>query len=273
MKKRLILLVDLSKHSIDLVKYAAGWSQEMDAEILIIHQTLVLAPALTDGGAKQQIAEHVNAEATKKLRAIASDHIPPKINVSFLVSENNLKQLLDYALKQPFEHLVYVGVQQTDLLKKIFIGSTALQIINNTSNAVVAIPKGIDSFSHKQIFVAVTKNARFNVLELNNFLKFIDSTDTNITFFHLAKSNEETTGIEKKLKDLTELFADRYQTDYAIYQGKQPFEDIKKVINNKIDELLVVQKGSRLWTDQFFRRFLINTLIYEGQTPLVVLPQ
>ena len=44
------------------------------------------------------------------------------------------------------------------------------------------------------------------------------------------------------------------------------------VINNKIDEMLIVQKGSRLLTDQLFRRFLINELVYEGQTPLIVLP-
>lgn len=36
--------------------------------------------------------------------------------------------------------------------------------------------------------------------------------------------------------------------------------------------MLVVQKGSRLLTDQLFRQFLINELVYEGQTPLIVLP-
>ena len=95
---------------------------------------------------------------------------------------------------------------------------------------------------------------------------------TDITFFYLAKPNEKTKNVEKYLADLTLLFADRYKTDFVVYEGNNAFEDIKKVINNKIDEILVVQKGSRLLTDQLFRKFLINELVYQGQTPLVVLP-
>jgi hypothetical protein len=58
----------------------------------------------------------------------------------------------------------------------------------------------------------------------------------------------------------------------VIYEGNNPFNDIKKVINNNNGQMLIVQKGSRLLTDHFFRKFLINELVYEGQTPLVVLP-
>ncbi len=88
----------------------------------------------------------------------------------------------------------------------------------------------------------------------------------------MAKPNEKTKGIEKHLNELKEMFSDKYNTSFAIYEGNNPFSDIKKVVNNKIDEMLIVQKGSRLLTDQLFRRFLINELVYEGQTPLIVLP-
>ena len=134
------------------------------------------------------------------------------------------------------------------------------------------MPKEIDTFSHEKIFVAVTEKHPLNILELNKFLNLIDSKNTSITFFYLAKPNEKTKGIEKHLRELCAMFVDRFNTDFAIYEGNNPFEDIKKVINNKIDELLIVQKGSRLLTEQLFRRFLINELVYEGQTPMIVLP-
>lgn len=55
---------------------------------------------------------------------------------------------------------------------------------------------------------------------------------------------------------------------HRIYEGS----NIKDVINSKVDELLVVQKGSRLFSDHLFRKFMINELVYEGQTPMIVLP-
>lgn len=272
MKKRFIILVDFSEYSSNLIKYACDWSKQVNAELLLMHQSIMLAPALTDNKSRQQIAEHTNEKALQKLKTLAKELIPPTIKVTFNVSESNLHLTIPKLLEEPYDNLIFTGIKGTDLLKKLFLGSVALQVIDNTKNCIVAMPKEIHTFSHEKIYVAVTEKHPLNILELNKFLNFIDNKNTTITFFYLAKPNEKTIGIEKHLKELKEIFSDKYKTAVAIYEGNNPLEEIKKVINNKIDEMLVVQKGSRLLTDQLFRQFLINELVYEGQTPLIVLP-
>jgi len=59
------------------------------------------------------------------------------------------------------------------------------------------MPKEIEVFSHKNIFVAVTEKHPLNLLELNKFLKLIDNENTSITFFYLSKPKEKTKGTEK----------------------------------------------------------------------------
>ena len=272
MKKRFIILIDFSEYSGNLIKYACDWSKKVNAELLLVHQSIVLAPALTDNESLEKIAEHTNDEALQKLKALAKELIPPIVKVSFKVSETNLQLTLQKFLEEPYDNLIFTGIKGTGFLKKIFLGSVALQVIDNTKNNIVAIPKEIDAFSHEKIYVGVTEKYPLNILELNKFLNFIDNKDTTIIFFYLAKPNEKIIGIEKHLKELKEMFSNRYNTSFAIYEGSNPLEDIKKVINFKIDEMLVIQKGSRLFTDQLFRKFLINELVYEGKTPLIVLP-
>jgi len=272
MKKRFIILIDFSEYCTNLIKYACDWAKQANAELLLVHQTLVLAPALTDNKSRQHIIQHANREALQKLKSLAKEHIPSTIKVSYSVSESQLQLTLQNLILDSYENLIFVGLKGTGLVKKILLGSVALQIIDNLNSAIVAIPKEIDTFSHEKIFIAVTEKHPLNILELNNFLKFLNKENTSITFFYLANPNEKPVSIEKQLRELSELFADRYKTEYTIYEGSNPVEDIKKVINNKTDELLIVQKGSRLLTDQLFRRFLINDLVYEGQTPLIVLP-
>lgn len=272
MKKRFILLIDFSEYSGNLIKYACDWSKRTNAEILLVHQTIILSPGLSDYGSKKSMTEHTNEEAMKNLKGLAKELIPPSIKVTYLVSESNLQLTISELLTEPFKNLIFLGLKGTGLLKKIFIGSVAIQVIENIQNIVVAMPKEITTFSHEAIFVGVTEKHSLNISELNNFLKFFDKGTTNITFFYLSKPNEKTTGIEKQLSNLCELFADRFNTGFAIYGGNDPFNDIKKVINNKTTELLVIQKGSRLLTDRLFRKFLINELVYEGLTPLIVLP-
>ncbi len=272
MRKRFILLVDFSEYSNNLIKYACNWSKETGAKILLHHQTTVFLPAFAENEAKQEIVQHANKEALQKLKALQKILIPSTVEVSYSVSEIDFHHTLPKLLAEPFENLIFMGLKGTGLLKKIFLGSVALQIIRNTNNIIVAMPKEIDTYSHEKIFIAVGEKKPLNILELNKFLKFIDNNNTNITFFHLAKPNENTTAIKKQLQDLTEMFSEGFNTNYAIYEGDNRLEDIKNVINNKIEELLIVQKGSRILTDQLFRRFLINELVFEGQTPLIILP-
>lgn len=272
MRTRFILLIDFSEYSSNLIKYAMDWSKEVNPEILLLHQTIIIAPALANSEAKQQIIDFTNDEAIQKLKALAQSIIPNSRNVTYMVSERPLHISLSELLAEPFENLIFVGVKGTGVLKKLFLGSVAVQVIKKTKNIIVAMPKEINSFSHEKIFVAINEKEPLNTLELNNFLKFIDNENTNITFFYLAKPNEKTNHIEKQLQQLAEMFADRFKTDFAIYEGQNRLEDIKKVINNNIDEILVIQKGSRNFTDQLFKRFIINELVYAGQTPLIVLP-
>jgi len=272
MNKRFIILIDFSKYSSNLIEYACSWGKNVSTEILLLHQTQMIKPALTDAAGVQKLSQSANYLARKKLKALAKKLIPESFNVYYRVSDNHLESTLTKLLAEPFENLIFVGLKGTGLLKQIFLGSVAVQVIDSSKNIVVAMPKEIKVFSHKRIFVAISEKHHFNILELNNFLKFIDKENTLITFFHLAKPNEKKPGIEKYLRQVSEMFSHRFNTDFAIYEGYDPFNDIKKVINNQVDDILVIQKGSRLFTDQLFRKFLINTLIYEGQTPLVVLP-
>ena len=272
MKKRFIVLIDFSAESANLLSYAYDWSKQIHADIVLVYQKTVMAPSLVDTKTREGLAEFAREEAIEKLRNMAEENVSNTERISYFVSEDHLQNMLEKLLDQDYEDLVFVSSKEVGGLRKLFVESTAIQVIDNSKNIVVAMPKDMVRFSHEKIFVAVTDKFPLNVVELNNFLRFIDKTKTSIIFFYLGKPNEETLEMEKQLKDLVKLFSERYHTGYAIYEGRDALTDIKKVINNKIDELLVVQKGSRLLTDQLFRKFLINELVNEGQTPLIVLP-
>jgi hypothetical protein len=161
-----------------------------------------------------------------------------------------------------------MGLKGTSLLKKMFIGSTAVQILDSTNEIVAAIPKDLKSFTPEKIFVAISEKHPFNAAAFNNLLEWRGPAPGQVAFFYLGKSGEDNSLIEKQLRDLAKLFS----AEMALYEGGNAFADIKKVINNREKELLVVQKGSRLLTDRLFRKFLINELVHEGETPLIVLP-
>jgi len=272
MQKRFIVLLDLSEHSANLLKYAYDWSRRVPAQILLVHHTAVLAPALADETSREDMVSATHAKALRKLRELKKAVLPHHAEVQYAVSHRPLMLALSELLAEPFENIILAGLKGTGLLKKLFIGSVALKVIEHTDSIIVAIPKDISKFSAGKIYVAVSDKHPLNILALNNFFGFLKGGVKNVTFFYLAKPNEKTEKIEKQLSDLSKLFGDKFKTSHAIYKGEDAFKNIKKVINNRTEELLIVQEGSRMLTDQLFRKFMINELVYEGETPLVVLP-
>lgn len=210
-------------------------------------------PSFADNLRRKSITEHACEEAENKLKQLAAASLPSTNMINYYISENHLKNILAGFDNDKFQNIVFVGTRKEGFLTKLLSDSMAIQVIENTLNIVVAMPKEINSFSHKKIYVAVSDKHPLNILELNNFLELLDKSKTQITFFYLAKPGEETNEIEKTFKDLTKLYVDRYLTGYAVYEGKSAMTDIKNVITNKTDEILIVQKGSRFLTDQIFR--------------------
>lgn len=272
MEKRFIILIDFSEFSANILKYAGEWASQANAELLLLHETQIIIPALANQENRQEIIKAANDDATAKLITMSSTLVSKSIKVSWAATDENLLIVLNRLSMQDYENLIFLGLKGTSMLKNIFLGSFTLEIINKTSSTIVAIPQAIFRYTHEKIYVAVTDNIPLNTLAFFDFLKFIDPVNTSITFFYLAKTQTKSIGMEKTLQSLVELFATNYNTDYAIYESEAPFDDIKRVINNTIDEILVVQRGSRLLTDMLFRKFLINELVYEGETPLIILP-
>lgn len=272
MKKRYIILIDFSPYSANLLRYAYDWSKKADAELVLVHYTFVVTPAFADDASRREIANIANREAYENLKSFAQAILPEKTRVRYFVSERNLELSLSVLLQEPFEHLIFLGIKGTGMLKKIFLGSLAVQVIDNTNNIIVAMPKHIDIFSSDRMHVSVHKNFPLNIIEFNKLLSFTENYIEKIAFFSLIKPDDDLQATEKYLKELKDLYSDRKVTTYELYQGKNIFQDIKKVINHKEDEFLVVQKGSRLFSDQVLRKFFINELVYRGEIPLIILP-
>lgn len=272
MKDRFIILVDLSSDSGHLISFAYDWSKTIGADMLLVHNTVVMLPALTPYESKKKLTKIANREALDQLRRLAQTVLPNVMSVGFFASEKPLVQQMKTLLRGPFNNLVFLGLTKKGLLEKLFIGSEAVKVIDGIDNLIVAVPLNPECCSPDTIHVAVQKNNPLNIIDFNKFLNFRKASIKDIVFFSVIEPGEDWNDAEKYLRDLTQLYSDRYGAAYEMYKTQSGFQDLKRIILSKKDDFIVVQRGSRMFLDQIFRKFLINDLVYEGNIPLVVLP-
>ncbi|HTO14211.1 MAG TPA: universal stress protein [Edaphocola sp.] len=272
MKRRLILLIDFSEYSVQLIKYANTLARYTNAVLLLVHQNTFLTPGLSDIESKANIISKSNEDAIERLKEMARTHVHESINLSILVNDIPLQFTINHLIKEEYENLIFLGLKGTGFFKQVFIGSMALQLIEKTENIMIALPSGIDVFSQERIYVYVSESNPINLIELNNFLKFIHNEHAQLIFITVTNSKLLLRETERKMLELVALFEHRFKTGYRVYQSDNALDEIKKVINNKIDEILVVQKKNRIFTDYFLKTNIMNELVTEGKTPLVILP-
>jgi len=272
MKKRFIVLIDFSIYSEFLLRFASDWSKRTDAEILLVHSTEVLLPVMAPQESKIRLTALANLDALEKLKKCAETVLPEGTSAKPLVSEKPLIVLLRQLLQEDYNDLVFLGIKGTGLLKKIFIGSQTVKIIDGIDNLIVAVPQNAVCLSPECVHVAVVKNYPLNIFEFNKFLKFTGEGIKRIVFFSFIARSDERDSAEKYLKELTELYADKRDVSYELYQGDVALVGLKNLILERHNEFIVIQRGSRMLLDQVLRKFLINELVYEGRTPLIILP-
>ena len=140
MKNRFIVLIDLAEDSKHHLEFVYDWSRRINAEIVMVHQTPVLLPAMTPAESRKKLSAMANAEAVGKLKALAQSVFPPGESARYFASEKPLVVVLNEMLRKHYNHLVFLGIKETGLLKKLFIGSEAVKIIDGIDNVIVTMP-------------------------------------------------------------------------------------------------------------------------------------
>ena len=273
LKNRFILLIDFSPYSAYLLQFAYEWSLKVDAELLLVHRTFPATPVLADREIKKEVVGVTNQEALVKLKEFSREILNEQVNFKYYVSEENLLAVLPRLLRDPFNNMIFLGLNGTGILKKIFLGSVAIDLIDNIQNLLVLLPKASAHSSCESLLVAAYKDYPLNTIEFDRLVELLSPGLKRIMFFSVIDGPlDEFDATENYLKDLTELYSNRVDASHKLYVGNVVFESVKEIITHKKDQFLVLQRGSRMFLDQISRTFVINKLAYEGETPLIVIP-
>ena len=267
-KNRIITLIDFSDNSETLIKFSAEFSGIIDATVVFVHKVPGLSPAMADADIKKQIIELEKEEAQDQLKALTKKHFFR--DGEFLVSEKPILTILEELKNEHYFDWAFVGLQGKGLLKKIFLGSTTLNVIEGSELLTVAIPIQKEIFIPQKLIVAVYYKFPINIAQFNFLLSNLSEQIKEIEFISVITENDDEDESIKYLLHLTLMYSE-FHAEMNPFRGEDAFSEITDHMAVNSDVFLVVQQGSRTLSDRLFRKFLINDLVYSNSIPLIVL--
>ncbi len=266
---RIIVLIDFSEYSENLINFAFSISKIINAKVVFVHKISGIAPAIIDHEIKDQIIKIETKEAHINLKKLAKGRLYS--NDSFYVSKKPILTILKELKNDHYHDWVFAGLKGTGALKRLFIGSTTISIIDESDLLTVAVPAQSEILLPKKLLVGVSpKKYPLNKHQLNLVLSSLKGLINELEFFTILKDDDD----EVKANDqLLELQAE-YQSHNPViqlYKGNNALALLKKRVEHTENSFLALQQGSRSLADKLFRKFMINELVYSGKTPLIVL--
>lgn len=267
-KNRIITLIDFSEYSETLIKFSSEFSKIIDSEVVFVHQVLTVTPIMADLESRKILIEIDKNNALDKLKALTKKYYFK--NAELFVSDKIILGILDELKSDNYFDWAFVGLKGTGFLKKIFIGSTALKVIEDSELLTVAIPIQKEIFIPQKLIVSVYYKFPINIAQFNILLSNLSEQIKEIEFISVITENDDEDESIKYLLHLTLMYSE-YHAAMNPFKGKDAFSEIVDYMEDKKYSFLVVQQGSRSLTDSLFRKFLINELVYSSSIPLIVL--
>lgn len=270
-KTKILVLVDFSEYTKKILQVAKRWADSAGLTIQVFHELDFIVPTLVNNDLRLKMKygqiHEINRTwfGLKKLIFDEEDQVSFQIIeepvIGFLEKEN----LLDSSL-------ILMGLKGGGVFKKIFIGSKVSEIIEKTNNITAAFPKTIQDFEPKKIIVIVHPKFDFNLQALENLVDCLPKTVSTIQWISIAQAKDNVEDLNDYLDAISKKFITGLKVEMSVFSGEDLFLEVKSLITNNNKQILVIQKGSRNFKDKFFRKFLVNELVFDGSVPLIVLP-
>lgn len=272
MKKqnRIISLIDFSEYSNKVIQFTAEFSRLIGARVVFVHRVPGMVPALADEKSRKDIIDYEKEVALRKLKEQAGEYFSPA--PQFLVSDKHLLTLFKELKDKDYFDWVVAGLKGTGMLKKVFMGSTTLMVIEETRLPTVAIPMAEHITLPKELVVVVSPKYPVNAEMLKQVMKNLSGSVVKTTFISIVTETDDELETGKYLKELENKFK-AFNTNSEMFKGAKPFQEIQGYFRNKSDIFLVAQQSSRTLMDSLFRDYFINDLVYKGSIPLIIISQ
>lgn len=272
MKKqnRIISLIDFSEYSNKVIQFTADFSRLIDARVVFVHRVPGMVPALADSESRRQIIDHEKEVALQKLKEQAGVYFSPA--PQFEVSDKHLLTIFKELKDEGYFDWVVAGLKGTGMVKKVFMGSTTLMVIEETRLPTVAIPMAENISLPKELVVVVSSKYPINAEMLKPVMTNLSGSVVKTTFISIITETDDELNTGKYFKELENEFK-AFNTMSVMFKGVDPFEEIQGYFRDKSDVFLVAQQGSGTLTDALFGDHFINELVYHGSIPLIVLSE
>jgi nucleotide-binding universal stress UspA family protein len=273
----ILVPTDFSENALTAVLFAVPFAAHFGLDVLLAH--IVEPSSLQDPTAeegnnpltedkKQQAWELMRQHLARIEQLLPEDN---RVKITPTIPVNNFGTGIQQLLAQRNSRLIIMGTKGASGLKRIFFGSNATYLIENTPVPLLAIPEKTQFAGVKEAVIAINlKEFRIteNLLLLKDMVKAFGASITAVT---VVPPGEDLRGERERIASELENMLGTLVKWQEITSGN-PVEAIQDYVAAASPDVLVLMPQPKSAFEEIFGQKVTQAIIYQPTGPILIIP-
>ncbi|MFV0392750.1 MAG: universal stress protein [Paludibacteraceae bacterium] len=287
--KTILIPVGLSDQINAVCKYGFHYAKKLEAHVVFLHAYLTPAYtitsasnteintySLTDTETLRRIVRTNNADVenlTNLIKKWIDSGEIPNVNFRFEMREGVAEDEILAYCKKEMPALIIMGTHSKHPKGDNMLGSVTAEVLEASPAPVMAISSEIEMQPDDIRRVAFLTNFdQKDLIAIDSAISFLKNDNFEMTFIHAAEQKDSWD--EVMLSGIKTYFANHYpdvKTDYAFLRKDGNLDRIQSFLETSKIDLVALNTKKRSLIARFFNQGIATKLLFNIDTPLLVM--
>ncbi|MEB8346781.1 universal stress protein [Flavobacteriaceae bacterium KMM 6898] len=267
---RILIPTDFSELSKVAIRYAVHFSKHTEVALILLHIIDINAPGMARIGSKKlgEAIKTSSEEGMKELVASIKKDNSHKIDISYkIIHSSSIEKAVEIAALENKINLICIGTKGASGLKKVFFGSNATGIIENSSIPVLTIPEFADykGLGH-MVYSSDLQHIKEEIASVIPFAKLMDS------WIHILHINRGKEGFEGDLEEEEERLRKDFsyqKIKFREFKSSSIIEGINKFTTVVEADMVVMFTHHTNLLEKVFQKSVTQNTAFQTRIPLL----
>ena len=277
--KKILFPTDFSEVTQKAFVYALDLANQLNASITTLHAyqkpdvgDFVMPASLSEFYEGLDWNEFENyQQEIPALRQIADDRNLSHIQINHaMVEGETISTITKIATSEAYD-LIIMGTEGASVLKEIFVGTHAGEVMEEAPCPVITIPNQAD-FDGRIDKIGVTIDfSTDDIKVIHNVLKLANALKANVEVLHVDLTN--TGMITQKMQEFETAFANYNELTFVEIEGDSVIEAVANYAENNNIDILAMVTHKRNFIQELFSFSHAKKMTYQQKVPVYAIPE
>jgi len=266
--KKILVPIDFSENSKLALKHAFQVANQLNSTISLLHVYQIE----TRTGSFLSIDQLVQGDREGEMSVLIEEMKPllgPKIKIESFVKKGASVETICQTGEKLNVDIIIMGTTGAGGMKKLFLGSTASNVIKNTPIPVLAIPQDFQNFKISNITLALDNKEIENATILRPLVDLVNGFKAELKLVTVIDETHPKSGIDPSVEEYLKNKGVNFT--FFIITASEIIEGIQNFVKREKSDLLCVVHRSRGLFESIFEESVAKQIAFDSRVPLLVL--